>query len=386
MMMKYNFDQEISRYHTNSLKYDVADDVLPLWVADMDFASPQEVQDAIIKKAKLGIYGYNITPEAFFQSVSSWWERRHHITFDPSWMVYSSGIVAAISSMVRKLTTVGENVLIQSPVYNIFFNSIYNNGRNILSSDLVYENHAYHIDFADLEAKMALPQTTLMILCNPHNPIGKIYSQEDLAHIGTLARRYGVIVISDEIHCDLTSPHHEYVPFALASKENLDTCITCVAASKTFNLAGLQSACIIVKDPFLRHKVFRGINTDEVGEPNCFAMEANIAAFTYGDQYVDELNIYIDKNKKYVEEYFNKYLPKLYVIHSEATYLLWIDISSYGIDSDLLCEQLLNNKLKVCPGSEYGTNGKYFIRINLATPLAKVKKACDIIKKTLECE
>lgn len=383
--MNNNFDNIPNRRNTFSLKWDVSENELPMWVADMDFETAPCIKEALIERAKHGVFGYSIIPDEFFESIIGWWQRRHHITFEKDWMIFSTGVVPAISSIVRKITTPAENVLIQSPVYNIFYNSIFNNGRNILSSDLVYENGEYHIDFVDLENKLKNPQTTLMILCNPHNPIGKIWSKEELAKIGELCHKYNVTVISDEIHCDITNPGKEYIPFASVNDVCRDISITCIAGSKVFNLGGLQSACVVVPNKFLKHKVERGLNTDEVAEPNAFAMSANIAGFKYGDEWVSKLNNYIYENKKIFCDYVNKNLPKLYIIPSDATYLLWVDVRKYTDDATTLCEYLRSKTgLYVCEGSEYGVNGKAFFRINLATSKYNVLDALERLKAGLE--
>ena len=371
--MEYNFDKITERRNTGSLKWDVLDGELPMWVADMDFETAPEVKSAIMRVAERGIYGYSTVPDEYFFSISDFWYERHGFRFDPSWMVYSNGIVAAISSMVRKLTTPAENVLIQAPVYNIFYNSILNNGRNIVSSDLVYDGGEYRINFSDLEEKLKNPQTTLMILCNPHNHVGKIWDKDTLSKIGELCYKNGVTVISDEIHCSLTAPGSSYVPFASASEVCADISVTCVAASKSFNLAGLQSACVIAKNPHIRHKVWRGINTDEVGEPNAFSIDANIAAYRYGGAWLDRLNEYIYENKKYAVDYINKNIPGVRAALSEATYLLWTDVSEYTDNSEEFAKNLrAKTGLYVSDGKEYGRGGEGFIRINLATRRANV--------------
>lgn len=379
--MKYNFDEIVNRRNTSSLKWDVLDNELPMWVADMDFPTCKEVQEEIQKRASIGAYGYSIIPDEFFESIISWWKKRHHFTFKKENMIFSTGVVAAISSIVRKITSVGENVVVLSPVYNIFYNSILNNGRNVLASNLIYKNYQYEIDFVDLEEKLANKQTSLMILCNPHNPIGKIFTKEELEKIGELCFKYHVYVISDEIHCDITRPHKEYIPFASVSEKCYINSITCLAASKTFNLAGLQSACVIVNDPFLYHKVWRGLNTDEVAEPNFFAISANIAAFNYGEEWVNQLNEYLFSNKDFVENFINKNIPSLKVIHSDATYLVWIDISSISNDSVSFCKNLRESTgLYVSEGEEYGTNGKKFIRMNIATSRKNVLDGLNRLK------
>lgn len=372
--MKFDFDKPTERRNTGSLKWDIADGELPMWVADMDFETAPAVKDAVMRVAERGIYGYSTVPDEYFLSISDFWFKRHGFRFDPSWMIYSNGIVAAISSMVRKLTTPAENVLIQAPVYNIFYNSILNNGRNIVSNDLVYDGGEYRIDFSDLEEKLKNPQTSLMILCNPHNPVGKIWDRETLAKIGELCCENGVTVISDEIHCSVTAPGTSYIPFASASEVCADISLTCVAASKAFNIAGLQSACVIAKNPILRHRAWRGINTDEVGEPNVFAIDANIAAFCHGGEWLDALNEYIFENKRYAVDYIKKNIPGVRAEFSEATYLLWTDVSKYTSDSEEFARDLrLKTGLYVSDGVEYGRGGEGFIRINLATQRSNVE-------------
>ena len=369
----YDFDKLTDRKNTLSYKWDVKDGELPMWVADMDFEVPPPVKEAIVKRAEHGIFGYSCTPCEFFDAFSSYWERHHGYRIPTEHMIYSSGVVAAISSIVRKLTTPAENVLIQAPVYNIFYNSIINNGRNVLSSDLIYDGNGYVVDFDDLEAKLALPQTSLMILCNPHNPVGRIWSRDELARIGELCCKYGVTVLSDEIHCDITAPGCEYVPFASVNDTCRDISVSCIATSKTFNLAGVQSACVFAKDPILRHKVWRGINTDEVGEPNAFSMVANIAALTQCDAWVDEMREYVFENKRIACDFINERIPGVKADFSLATYLLWIDVSGVTDDSVSFCEQLRNlTGLYLSDGAEYGEPGRRFVRMNLATQRSRV--------------
>ena len=259
--MPYNFDEPVNRRNTHSLKWDVKEQELPMWVADMDFQTAPDIQEAIRERAAHGVFGYSIVPEEWYQAYMGWWERRHHFSMEKEWLVFCTGVVPAISSMVRKLTTAGENVLVQTPVYNIFFNSIVNSGRNIAENPLRYDGNTYQMDFEDLERKLSDPQTTLMILCNPHNPVGRIWSREELEQVGKLCRKYHVTVISDEIHGDLTSPGQEYIPFASVSENCKNTSITCMAPTKAFNLAGLQTAVphILQKAPCRPGKmIFKG--------------------------------------------------------------------------------------------------------------------------------
>lgn len=363
------FSKMTNRFHTDSLKWDIKENELAMWVADMDFEAAPEIVNALKKRVEHGIFGYNVISEEYFTSIIHWWKRRHNFIIDKEWMMFCTGVVPAISSIVRKMTTVGENVLIQSPVYNIFYNSIVNNGRNVLSSDLVYDGTQYHIDFDDLEKKLAMPQTTLMILCNPHNPIGKIWDVETLERIGDLCVKHHVLVLSDEIHCDIVSPDEHYTPFASVSKNNLMNCITCIAPTKAFNLAGLQTSCIVVANKNIRDKVNRGINTDEVAEANSFAQTATITAFNQCEYWIDALCEYIEKNKQVVKKYLADHLSVLYLLPSNATYLLWIDCSNICEDSSELVEFIQDSTgLILCDGKEYGDNGKQFIRMNIACP------------------
>lgn len=379
----YDFDRLTDRSGTLSYKWDVKPGELPMWVADMDFEVAPPIKDAILKRAEHGIFGYTMTPDAYFEAVSKYWERRHGYRIPTEHMIYSNGVVAAISSIVRKLTTPAENVLIQAPVYNIFYNSIINNGRNVLSSDLVYDGHGYSINFEDLEEKLARPQTSLMILCNPHNPVGRIWTRDELARIGELCHKHGVTVLSDEIHCDITDPATEgYVPFAAVNELCRRISVTAVASSKTFNLAGLQSACLFAEDPVLRHRVWRGVNTDEVGEPNAFSMQANIAAFTECDEWVDEMLAYVFENKRIACEFINNEINGMKAAFSEATYLLWIDISAVAEDSVDFCEKLRETTgLYLSDGAEYGAPGRSFVRMNLATQRARVLDGLERLKR-----
>ncbi|MDD6333119.1 MAG: pyridoxal phosphate-dependent aminotransferase [Clostridia bacterium] len=379
--MKYDFDTAVNRRGTDSLKWDVADNELPMWVADMDFKTAPEITEAIKKKADLGVYGYSVIPGDWYSAYIGWWERRHNFRMEEEWLMFVTGVIPAISSSVRKLTTPAENVVIMTPVYNIFFNSILNNGRNVLQCQLKYEDGQYHIDFDDLERKLKEPQTTLLILCNPQNPGGNIWSREDLMLIGDMAYKNGVVVISDEIHCDLTEPGTEYIPFASVSDVCRDNSITCIAPTKTFNLAGLQTAAISVPNPKLRHKVWRAINTDEVAEPNVFAVDAAIAAFTKGEMWLEELRQYIYDNKQITEAYIKESIPAVSVVKSHATYLCWLDVSEVAEDSTRLAAHIRKRTgLYLSAGKGYGGDGKHFLRLNIACPKSTLQDGLERLK------
>lgn len=377
----YDFDTPVKRWGTDSLKWDVAENELPMWVADMDFRAAPEIMDAIRARTEHGVFGYANVTDAWYDAYVGWWKRRHNTELDKDALIFCTGVVPAISSMVRKLTTPNEKVLIQTPVYNIFFNSIINNGCRVLESPLVYENGAYSMDFADLEEKLADPQTTLMILCNPHNPVGKIWDRETLARVGALCRKYHVTVISDEIHCDLTEPGKEYVPFASVSEDCRAVSATCIAPTKAFNLAGMQSAAVYVPDPFLRHKVWRGLNTDEVAEPNSFATAIAVAAFTKGEGWLDALRAYISDNRARVTEFLEKEIPEIRIVRGEATYLLWLDISALGRSEEVSEFIRARTGLYLTAGAEYGESGDHFLRMNVACPKSYVEDGLNRLRE-----
>ena len=384
----YDFDTVKHRRGTNSLKWDewdIPDNCLPMWVADMDFETAPEIKEAIIKRASNGIFGYSIVPDRWQKAISSWWEHRYSYKIDPEHLIFCTGVIPAISSIVRKLTTPNENVVIMTPVYNIFFNSIINNGARVLESPLKYINGKYEPDFDDLEDKLSDPQTSLMILCNPQNPGGRIWSRDELSRIGELCKRYDVTVISDEIHCDLTDPGRTYVPFASVSEICRDISVTCIAPTKTFNIAGLQSAAVFAYNRPLRHRVWRGLNTDEVAEPNAFAIDAAIAAYENGEAWLEELRKYIFENKSAVIEYMAENIPQVKVTHSDATYLLWLYTAEVCEDSHDLQEHLKSSAgLYLSEGRIYGAGGERFLRMNIACPRSVLMEGLGRLKKGVD--
>lgn len=367
--MKYDFDHMIDRRNTLSMKWNVDKKIIPMWIADMDFKTAPEVMESIQKRSAHGVFGYSFVPKTWNDAICSWWKARHDFEISSDWLIFCTGVVPAVSSIVRKMTTVGENVLVLTPVYNIFFNSIVNNGRHVLESKLVYKNNMYSINYEDLEQKLANLQTSLLLLCNPHNPIGKIWDKETLLRIGQLCEKHHVLVVSDEIHCDLTDPGCSYTPFASVSKWCAQNSITCIAPTKAFNLAGLQTAAVMIPNTVLRHKVERGLNTDEVAEPNCFAIEAAIAAFTHGANWLDALRNYLLENKKTVQDFLDAELPQIKLVPSQATYLLWLDCKNISFYSSAMCDYLADNfGLLLSGGHIYGESGNGFLRMNIACP------------------
>ncbi len=380
--MIYDFDQMTDRRGTGSLKWDVSERELPMWVADMDFPAAPAIRDAVLKRAEHGIFGYCVIPDAWYDAYIEWWESRHHFRMEKEWLLFTTGVIPAVSSAVRKLTTVGENVLVQTPVYHIFFHSIANNGRNVMAVPLQYDGENYSIDFAELEEKLSDPQTTMMILCNPHNPVGKIWDRETLARIGELCFRHHVTVLSDEIHCDLTAPGREYIPFASVSDICRNISVTCIAPTKTFNVAGIQTAAVAVADPVLRHKMRQRLNTDEVAEPNVFAVDTAIAAYTKGAPWLDALREYIDGNKRLVSGFLQENLPEIRAVHSEATYLMWLDCRRLSGNSKEISHFLREKTgLYLSEGGQYGRGGETFLRMNVACPRSVVEDGLNRLRE-----
>ena len=387
--MKYDFDRIIDRRGTNSEKWDVSDGELPMWVADMDFATAPEIIDALKKRVDHGIFGYSGIPDEWYEAYISWWKDRHQFTINREWLVFTTGVIPGISSVIRKLTTPAEKVLVQTPVYNIFFNSIINNGRQVTESPLVIMGDRYEMDFEQLERDLSDPQTSLMLLCNPQNPGGRIWTREELIRVAELCARYDVRVVSDEIHCDITAPGTFYVPFASVSDTARDISVTFISPSKAFNIAGLHSAAVFAANKKIRHMVWRGLNTDEVAEPNAFAITATVAAFSKGGEWLDALNCYIDKNKKKAAEYINTQIEGIRVLNGPATYLLWLDIRSLPENGAGFCRFLREKTgLILSSGEIYGQAGKGFLRMNLACPesvledgLARLKTGAELFRK-----
>ena len=385
MMQKYNFDNPPSRRGTSCFKWDCKPNELPMWIADMDFEAAPEIRAALQKRLDHGIFGYDDMGEDWYQAYIGWWRDRHGLVMEKENLIFSAGVVPSISSLVRKLTTPNENVLLQTPVYNIFFNSVINNGCRVLESPLVQAGEDWSIDFADLEAKLADPQTSLMILCNPHNPVGRIWTRKELARIGALCQKHRVTVISDEIHCDLTAPGKGYVPFASVDETCRSVSITCIAPTKCFNLAGMHSSAVYAADPLLRHKAWRALNTDEVAEPGTFACPAAVAAFTQGGPWLDALRDYVWANKRLVRDFAERELPGLKIPVSDATYLIWADVSELTDDvRDFTARLRAETGLWVTPGTAYGKTGEGFFRMNVACPKTTVEDALVRLKAFLQ--
>lgn len=370
--MKYDFDTLVSREGTNSSKWRMKSDVLPMWVADMDFKAAPEILSVLQKRLDNGVFGYSFIPKEWNEAIKSWWQRRHNVSFENEWMCFCTGVIPAISTAIRRFSSPGDQILVQAPVYHVFFNCIKNNGREILSNDLVYKNGSYEIDFDDLEAKLAQPLTTMMLLCNPHNPIGKIWDKETLKKIGKLCYKHDVLVISDEIHCDITDPGLNYVPFISVSEECKNNSITCISPTKAFNIAGLQSSAVVTPNEKIGARLNAAINYDEVGEANAFAIIATIAAFNEGEAWLDELREYLFENKKVVANFIKEQGLPVKLLPSSATYLLWLDCSAFCEDSSEFMNFLRDKAgLWLNDGNAY-RGDRFFLRMNIATQRKRV--------------
>ena len=360
-----DFKSIIDRHDTNSLKWDYFDDDLPMWVADMDFKVAPAIQNAIQKRANHPIYGYTVVPDELFEAYINWWDRRYGFKMSRDDMAYSIGVMPSISSMIRCLTDVGDEILIQSPVYHVFYYVIEDNGRKVLENELIYENGKYRIHFDDLDEKLS--KVKMMILCNPHNPIGKIWSREELAKIDELCEKHDVILISDEIHCDLTDPGIKYNPFENISRSN--NVITCLSPSKSFNIAGFQSSIIHTKNRVLLEYIKTQMHIDNSDSCNVFAASAVMSAYNESEGWLEELKEVLYENKRIVKEYLANELPVIKLVECDATYLLWLDCSALNVPSKVLCGFLRTNQgLFLSAGVDFGQCGDNFMRMNIACP------------------
>ena len=370
----YNFDEIIPRRGTNSYKWDSAadDSVLPMWVADMDFRTAPPVIDALRRRVEHGIFGYTRVPDTYYEAVIDWFRRRHGWTINRDWIIYTSGVVPAISAVIKALTVPGDKVLVQTPVYNCFFSSIRNNGCEILSSPLLRDRDTYRMDFDDLERKASDPRTRLFLLCNPHNPAGRVWTREELQRAGEICLRHGVTVLSDEIHCELVYPGHTYTPFASLSEEFQRHSVTCISPSKSFNIAGLQIANIVAEDETMRRRIDKAININEVCDVNPFGVIATIAAYNEGEAWLTELLDYLKGNYDAMRTFCEAQLPDFPIARLEGTYLVWMDCRKLGIPSEELEEQLKEAGLWLNAGTMYGAEGEGFMRWNIACPRARL--------------
>lgn len=380
------FEEVFDRKQTRSVKWDMvqevfqSNDVLPMWVADMDFKAPEEVNQALIERARHGIYGYTAIDSDVSSAIINWLERRHNWSIDPSWLSYSPGVVNSLHMAVQAFTDPGDNILIQTPVYTPFYNLIKELDREIVKNPLVYEDQYYTIDFNDMEKKLA-SGIKAFILCSPHNPVGRVWTKEELQKMADLCLQYDVMIFSDEIHADLVFPGEKHIPIASLSEEVSDNTITCMAPSKTFNLAGLDASYVITSNKENRQKLDKAFHRQGFHNMlNTMGNTAMEAAYRHGDYWLDELVQVLEQHTQYVREMFEAHAPELKVTHTEGTYLLWVDCSSLGLNKQEL-KKFMTEKARVGlnAGQDYGVEGDSFMRINIACPRATLEEGIERI-------
>ena len=368
--MKYNFDEIISRKDSGSIKWDETPfgEVLPMWIADMDFKSAPAILDALQKRVDHGIFGYNETPNAFYDAIIRWWKKRYGFTLEKEWLIPVSGVIPALSAAIQSLSKTGDHVIIQSPVYNHFYSSIENNGCVAIENNLLYDNGKYTIDFEDLAQKASDPKAKILIISNPHNPVGRVWKSEELQAVGDICLKHNVLIISDEIHADLVFEGHVHIPFAsLGEKYSLNS-VTLSSPTKSFNLAGLQVGYFFTQNEQFRKAIQSSFKLMGIELLNLFGISALIAAYEESDQWLDALKEYLQDNYLFLTQFINSNLPQIKVTPLEATYLVWLDCTAFGKTADELSHKLLEEqKLWLNSGTMYGGAGEGFLRINIAT-------------------
>lgn len=385
------FDQVIDRKGTLSLKYDFAvekgmpEDVIPLWVADMDFSTPPEVIDALVKTSQHGIFGYTESKQEYFGALHHWFKSRFDWEIDRHWLIKTPGVVFAIAAAVRALTEKGDAVMIQRPVYYPFSRVIEDNERKLVNNALVYENGSYGIDFEDFEEKIMTHKVKLFILCSPHNPVGRVWTREELTRMGDICLKHGVIVVSDEIHADFIYPGYTHTLFPSIKPEFLDNTVLCTAPSKTFNLAGLQVSNIFIANKELKRKVKQEIARTGYSQLNTLGLVACQAAYTYGEPWLEELKLYLSENLRFIREFIASRLPQVKLVEPQGTYLVWLDFRELGLSQAALDDLIIHGaKLWLDSGTMFGEEGEGFQRVNIACPRSVLEKAFHSLEKALK--
>ena len=374
-MSKYNFDASINRKQSCSIRWNVNEGELPLDIADMDFMVMPEIEKAVETRAEQACYGYTFVPDSYYQAYIRWWRDRHNTKLEKNWLIFSKSVVASIDSIFKHLGKPKDEVVMFTPVYNVFFNCVKNNNLVLKECEFILDKEL-SIDWEKLETQ--LHGASFFLLCNPHNPLGRKFTIEELNKIINLCKQNNVYVISDEIHGDIDLNKGRYISILNSGVTRYDKVITLLSPSKVFNVAGLHSSVAVISNNELKETVQNGFWQDDIGEPNYFAVDPVITAFTYGDEYVDQLNSYLNENRTFLIEFLLKNLPNLKIISGTYTYLVWIDISCYSKDSRLFVKRLKESTgLIVAPGINYGKSGEGYIRLNIATPRNNLIDACN---------
>jgi cystathionine beta-lyase len=387
--MQYNFDELIERRGTDSIKWDTGRifdeaDALPLWVADMDFRAPQPIIDAILERANHGLYGYILPKDSFCEAIVNWLSRRHAWQVQKSWIVASPGVVPAVSLAVQAFTQPGDKVIIQPPVYMPFLSVVPDGGRQLLLNHLKVENGRYEMDFEDLEAKMGDSRARMMILCSPHNPVGRVWTAEELGKVAELCLKHHIVLVSDEIHCDLVFDRHKHIPAASLSAEIAQNVVTLMAPSKTFNIAGLTTSYNLIPNPELRRAFNNAQGNLHIGANNIFGVIALEAAYNHGEDWLDQLLVYLSGNFDYLLDYLARRIPQIKARRPEGTYLVWLDCRELGLDDAGLKELFLRKaRVALNDGPAFGPGGEGFVRINVACPRSILQQALERIEAAL---
>ncbi|XXM70867.1 MalY/PatB family protein [Lysinibacillus sphaericus] len=373
-----NWNDCIERTNTHSVKWSFPEeeDVIPMCIADMDFQVAPAIAEALNQKARHGIYGYTTFSDRYFEAIISWWNKRFDMPIDKEWICFSPGIIPGINVLLSVLTEPGDGVIIQDPVYYPFYSTIENHGCNVVKNTLIYRDGMYSIDFEDLEEKASAPRTKLLILCSPHNPVGRVWTGEELNRIGDIAKRHNLWIISDEMHGDLVYRGHEHKPLLKADESLWERSILCAAPSKTFNIAGLQTSILLIPNEGLRLKYNEKLTGFGLMRPNVFGIEGTIAAYEEGEPWLNELLMVLEDNKQYVFNYLEQHLPEMKAIEPQATHLIWIDCSGLDMEGEELCTFFLEKaKVKFDEGFKFGESGGPFVRMNIACPKERIDMA-----------
>lgn len=388
--MQYDFDKIIDRRGTDAVKFDMlktlfgSDDIIPMWVADMDFEVPDFIREAVIKRAEHEVYGYSFRSPRFFESIAGWLERRHGWKVDLRSIDFSPGVVPALVLSVLGFTEPGDKILVQSPVYFPFFSSIENHGRVLVNNQLTDNNGAYTIDFSDMEEKFR-SGIKMMMFCHPHNPVGRAWNMDELTKLAELAVKYKVLILSDEIHSDLLLFGHRHIPLASLGSDIAAQTITCIAPSKTFNLAGLHTSAVVIEDAKLKKRYTKILDDIHVGGGNLFGAVALEAAYTHGDEWLDQLVGYLEQNFTWLQSSLQEKAPMIRVSPLEATYLAWLNFEPFGInDNDLMKFMIKEAKIGLLDGPRFGAGGEQYLRMNIATPKSVLQQAVEQMVEALK--
>ncbi len=389
-MKKYNFDEVISREGTNSIKYDAREryfqngQVIPLWVADTDFRTPDFISGAIKKRAEHEIYGYSFQSDSYFDAITGWMQRRHNWEIKREWISFSPGVVAGIAFAIETFTKAGDGVIVQPPVYFPFFDVVKGTKRKLIENPLKLENNRYTFDFEDLISKID-GDTKLLLLCNPQNPGGMVWTRRELEELSGICLEKGITVVSDEIHSDLIFNNHCHIPYATLSPEAAKNSVICMAPSKTFNVAGLASSVVIIPDKQKHARYERTLSIGHFGMGNLFGAAAMEAAYTYGDKWLEQLLDYLWKNYLFLEEFFSSYLPRVKVMQPEATYLVWLDFRAYGMNDSQLNKFIIERAgVGLNNGARFGTGGEGWMRLNIGCPRSILTEGLNRLKEAFD--